>query len=217
MARSWSGRPAFHLLIVCTGNICRSALAERVGRAYLDEVLGEDVAAVELLSAGTHAVVDSEMHPFSALVLCGFGAEAGDFRAQQLVDAHAMNADLTLTMTRAHRRDVLALAPRAMARTFTLLEAAELLDLVGEGAEVTGADLPERARSLVALMATARAQRQGGPQDDVPDPIGQPVEVHQEAGDAIVAALLPVLARIARLRDLPDIGPTEPEPLDTAA
>jgi protein-tyrosine-phosphatase len=217
MARSWSGRPAFRVLLVCTGNICRSAMAERLARAYLDEQLGEDAAAVEVLSAGTQAVVGSEMHPFSALVLCGFGAQAGDFRAQQLADAHARDADLTLTMTRAHRRDVLAAAPRAMTRIFTLREAAELLDLVGEDVEIAGADLPERARSLVGLMAQARAQRQAGGQDDVPDPMGQPLEAHQEAGDAIVAALLPVLGRIARLRDLPDLGPAAPEPLGTAA
>jgi protein-tyrosine-phosphatase len=64
------------VLLVCTGNICRSALAERLGRAYLEEVLAEDAGQVRLVSAGTHAVVDSAMHPDSTLVLRGLGAEA---------------------------------------------------------------------------------------------------------------------------------------------
>jgi protein-tyrosine phosphatase len=179
-------------------------MAERLGRAYLDDVLGAD-AAIELRSAGTHAVIDSEMHPDSALVLRGFGGEPGDFRAQQLTDRLAMDADLTLTMTRTHRRDVLALAPRALARTFTVREAAHLLELVSED-PVVGATLPDRARQLVGLMASARAQRQNGPTDDVHDPIGQPLEVHQEVGDVIVESLLPVLGRVADLHAVPNSG-----------
>jgi protein-tyrosine phosphatase len=191
--------PVFTVLLVCTGNICRSALAERLGRAYLDQMLGEDAGAVRLVSAGTQAVVGSAMHPDSALVLRGYGAEPGDFRARQLVDTHAADADLTLTMTRGHRRDVLALAPRALARTFTLREAAALLELVGEDFQPAGEDLGARARDLVKALAEARSRRAVDGTDDVPDPIGRPVEAHDEAGELIVEALLPLLRRIASL------------------
>lgn len=213
--RSWSGRPAFRVLLVCTGNICRSALAERLARAYLDEALGADAEAVELLSAGTQAVVDAEVHPHSALVLQGFGGDPAGFRAQQLAADHAAGADLTLTMTRAHRHEVLQLAPRTMARTFTLPEAAELLRLAGEGADLAGSGLPDRARSLVALLHRARAHRQSGLQDDVLDPMGQPITAHQDTGDAITAALLPILARIAALREAPAAG--APQRMDAVA
>ena len=192
-----SEHPVFTVLLVCTGNICRSALAERLGRAYLAEALGAESGRIRLVSAGTRAVVDSAMHPDRAVVLQGFGAEAGDFRARQLVAAHVGEADLTLTMTRKHRSEVLALDPRAMARTFTLLEAAALLDLVDDGGDSTGDDAVERARGLVRKLAAARSHRQSDAGDDVRDPIGLPLEVHQEAGDAIVAALLPVLGGLA--------------------
>jgi protein-tyrosine-phosphatase len=108
-----------------------------------------------------------------------------------------VGSDLTLTMTRSHRREVLRLAPRALSRTFTLREAADLLGLVGEGWEPVGDRLEERARSLVKALAAARARRTGGDHDDVPDPIGGPAEAHAKAGETVAGALLPVLDAIA--------------------
>jgi protein-tyrosine-phosphatase len=201
---------AFTVLLVCTGNICRSALAERLGRTYLDELLGDDAGAIRLVSAGTRAVVASAMHPDSAQVLRGFGADPGDFRARQLVDAFAAEADLTLTMTRGHREDVLARAPRNLARTFTLREAAALIELLDEDIQLPGQNLAERAGNLVKAMAAARSRRQSGADDDVLDPIGQPVEVHEEAGEAIAAALLPVLRRLAGLASTDRAGRVGP-------
>lgn len=188
---------AFTVLLVCTGNICRSALAERLGRAYLRERLGAHAGDVWLVSAGTRAVVGSGMHPDSALVLAGFGAEAGDFRARQLDGRIASGADLVLTMTRAHRTDVLQRAPAVLQRTFTLPEAAELL--AGIADEPTGVDFPARARALVSAMAAARGRRTERRDDDVRDPINKPLEVHEEVGELIAATLIPVLDRLVVL------------------
>ncbi len=199
MPHQQSPEPVFTVLLVCTGNICRSDLAERLGRAYLAETLDDDAARVRIVSAGVRAVVGSAMHPDSALVLRGLGGDPGDFRARQLVDDMAMEADLMLTMTRRHRRDVLRMAPRALARTFTLQEAADLVALLGDDVDVPGGGLAERSRQLVHLMAATRSRRQSGEADDIRDPIGLPVEVHQEVGEAIAAALIPVLVRIASL------------------
>jgi low molecular weight protein-tyrosine phosphatase len=201
--RHWSPEPVLTVLLVCTGNICRSALAERLGRAYLDEALGERAGEVRLISAGVGAVVGSGMHPDSALVLRGLGGDADDFRARQLVDDMAIDADLTLTMTRAHRGEVLRVAPRALARTFTLREAAGLLQLIGDDVDVPGENLAERARALVREMGTARSRRQSGsPDDDIPDPVGRPLEVHQEIGEAVAAALVAVLDRIVAVHQV---------------
>jgi protein-tyrosine phosphatase len=196
VSRPSSVSPPFTVLLVCTGNICRSALAERLGRAFLAQVMGEDADQVRIVSAGTRAVVGSAMHPDSALVLRGFGAEPGDFRARQLAEAMVTSADLVLTMTRDHRAEVLRRDPRALARTFTLREAADLLDRMG-GAPAGDGTLAERAEQLVQGMAAARSGRQGGTDDDVRDPIGQPIEVHDEVGAVIVDSLLPLLRRIA--------------------
>jgi len=197
------------VLLVCTGNICRSALAERLGRAYLADVLGDDADQVRLVSAGTGAVIDSAMHPDSAMVLQGLGGDPDGFRARQLHEHMAIDADLVLTMTRAHRREVLKAAPRALARTFTLREAAALLDDLPEDREPVGEGLADRARALVKELAAVRSQHVNSSDDDIRDPIGEPVEVHAEVGEAIAAALVPVLDRLATL-NVADPAPTEP-------
>ena len=203
MPRHWSPEPVFTVLLVCTGNICRSALAERLSRAFLNEALGEHAGEVRLVSAGVGAVVGSGMHPDSALVLRGLGGDPDDFRARQLVDDMAIDADLTLTMTRAHRREVLKVAPRALSRTFTLREAADLLQLVGDDVDLPGENLAERARALVRAMGMARSQRQSDSEDDdILDPIGRPLEVHQEVGEAVAAALIVVLGRIVAVHQV---------------
>lgn len=206
MPRQQSLEPVFTVLMVCTGNICRSALAERLGRAYLAETLGDDAALVRIVSAGVRAVVESAMHPDSALVLRGLGGDPGDFRARQLVDDMAIDADLMLTMTRRHRRDVLRVAPRALSRTFTLREAADLVALLSDDVDVPGDGLAERSRQLVHQLSAARSRRQGSEVDDIRDPIGLPVEVHQEVGEVIAGALIPVLVRIASLRPEAGVG-----------
>jgi protein-tyrosine phosphatase len=185
------------MLLVCTGNICRSAFAERLGRAHLREALGDSAPTVRIVSAGTHAVVGSPMHPDTAMVLRGFGAEAGDFRARQLEDYMSAEADLILTMTRTHRRIVLEGAPRAMAKTFTLREAADLLQHVPERGAAAGGF---GDRAFMQELAAARPRRHSGQDDDIRDPIGRPPEVHEEVGEAITAALIPVLQRIIALR-----------------
>jgi protein-tyrosine-phosphatase len=198
VTQSWPA-PVFTVLLVCTGNICRSAFAERLGRAYLADLMGDRAQAIRLESAGIHAVVGSGVHPSSALVLQGLGAQPGDFRARQLAEHMAADADLVLTMTRGHRRDVLNAAPRALARTFTLREAADLVARLGDEAPFPGENLAERATGLVRAMAAARSRRHSGKGDDVRDPIQQPLDVHQEVGEAIADALLPVLRRLAGL------------------
>jgi protein-tyrosine phosphatase len=219
VARHWSPDPTFTVLFVCTGNICRSALAERLSRAYLDDALGKDAALVRVHSAGVQAVVGSGVHPDSALVLAGLGGDPAGFTARQLADGMAIDADLTLTMTRSHRRAVLKAAPRALSRTFTVREAADLVGLLGTDVQVPGESFAERARALVKQLAAARSRRASGDADDVPDPIGEPLEVHQQVGELIAEALVPLLSRFVALRvpeatteESADDGPDEAPP-----
>jgi protein-tyrosine phosphatase len=182
--------------VVCTGNVCRSPLAERLGRAHLGRLLGEDAGLLRIESAGTRAVVGAQMHPDSAEVLGRLGGDLTGFQARQLTDGMAVRADLTLTLTREHRHQVLARAPRALSRTFTLLEAAALLQLVDPCDAALGATPAERFRALTNALATARSVRPSRSDDDILDPIGLPAEIHAQVGQVVADGLVPVLDRI---------------------
>jgi protein-tyrosine-phosphatase len=183
----------FTLLLVCTGNICRSPVAERLAAVHLAETHG--AGAVRVSSAGVRAVVGNPIDPSSARALVELGGDPESFRARQLTERLAAGADLTLTMTRAQRADVLAYAPRRMARTFTVREAAGLLELARPDESLPG-DPAAPARALVRAMAAARPRRRSGPDDDIADPIGQDLDGHRSTARAVADALLPVLDRL---------------------
>jgi protein-tyrosine-phosphatase len=173
--------------------VCRSPLAERLARAHLDRLFGHRAHDVEVSSAGSRAVAGSAMDPHSARVLRRLGGNAEGFCARQLSEGMAATADLTLTMTTHQREYVLGRAPRALRKTFTLLEAAALSDLVED--LPPGLTPAAHARDFVGRLAEARRMRAAG-DDDIPDPIGLRAGVHQQVGSGIAEALLPLLDRM---------------------
>ncbi|QNG20178.1 protein tyrosine phosphatase [Rhodococcus triatomae] len=170
-----------HVLFVCTGNICRSATAERLAVAYAEE-LGIDDLTVE--SAGTHAVAGQEMEPTAAKVLEGLGGDPDGFTARMLTPEIASAADLVLTMSEQHREAVLSVAPSQFPKTFTLKEAVRLTDAVG-------------ATTVAQLAEARRDHRNTGDPEDVSDPIGKDEETYLTIGSEI-AELLGTLTRAVR-------------------
>lgn len=162
------------VLVVCTGNICRSPLVERLLQADLDARFGP--GALRVRSAGTHALVDQPMDERAAAVLRSLGGDPDGFRARRLTESMVREADLVITATREHRAQVSRLHPRAMRRSFTLRELALLVDSLDDG-ELPGADDPrERVRELVALAVQRRGLvRPSDPEAlDVTDPYRRP-------------------------------------------
>ncbi len=195
--------PVVRLLFVCTGNICRSAAAERLTRSALAELLPGADDLVQVTSAGTRAVVDAPVHPDSALAVGERGGDVAGFAARQLRAHMVAEADLVLTMTTEHRTAVLGMEPRALQRSFTLREAADLAELVAPAPEA-GQAAPG-ARSLAQRMAAARSRRAPGAVDDIDDPVNRPLAAHRDAVEAISACLdrlLPVVVADLRGRAL---------------
>jgi protein-tyrosine phosphatase len=186
-------RRNMRLLFVCSGNLCRSPMAERLAGKWAEQALGAKAAALHISSAGVAARVGEPMDPRSAAALRRLGGEADGFTARALTADMAQESDLVLTMTRRQRRLVLEMAPRKLRSTFTLREAADLLS----AADVAGLHALSptiRARELAQRLDAARAHRRVFQDDDIVDPIGRRQEVHDRAADSIAAALRPLAA-----------------------
>lgn len=201
----------FRLLFVCTGNICRSPLAEILARHLLRGRLGGRAAtAFEVSSAGVQAVVGSGMHPDSRAELTPWhleGAHAEQFTARQLRSAMIERSHLVLGATPRHRSAVVELCPAALPIAFGLREFARLA--VAVDPDQLPAHAVARAHALVDL---ARVQRGLVPPDsdgaDIPDPMGRPRTAHRHAAQLTHAAVADIVAVVAapRGRSLPPNG-----------
>ena len=104
------------ILVVCTGNICRSPMAA----ALLGHNLARHNPAVEVQSAGLAAVVGYPADPLAQELLWERGIDLSDHRAQQLTAAMVMDADLVLAMETAQVKMVESMLPGARGRVHRL-------------------------------------------------------------------------------------------------
>lgn len=105
------------VLFVCTGNVHRSVLAERLLAARLPP--GSSVRAE---SAGTQAQLRPGMESGTRAVLEKMGADGLGFSARLLTAELVGEASLVLGLAREHREAAVRLAPSALRRCFTLKE-----------------------------------------------------------------------------------------------
>lgn len=181
----------FEILTVCSGNICRSPLAEQLLRSSLS------IPDLVVSSAGTVARDGDEMTPQSQALSRRYGGDPSAHQARYLQPPHIAGARLVFAMSREHRRKVVTMLPRASKYTFTLREFARLAD------GITAADLrdfgllptmsiPERLDTLVALVASRRgfvAAPQDPEDDDIIDPYRRDDAVYELSAQQMVPAL----------------------------
>ena len=186
------------ILAVCTGNVCRSPLTERLLRSGLDELWGPAAADIVVHSAGTRALVGRTMMPESEARLTNLGGNATGFTARQLTPDMTRGATLVLALTRAHRAAVVEGHPAAARYTFTLRELSRLLADV-PAADITGDTAADRVRSLAVVAARRRGMLPPVPAevDDVIDPYGRDAAGHDLAAGQIAPAVGELLRLLA--------------------
>ena len=109
----------FTVLLVCTGNTCRSAMAEGILRSLIPEERRGDVA---VRSAGTAGLVGAKATEHARSVCLEHGVDIDSHRSSALTRGLLGRCDLILAMMRAHGEQVVAITPESSRRTHLLSE-----------------------------------------------------------------------------------------------
>ncbi len=129
------------VLFVCTGNTCRSPMAEAIFRRLAAERLGCRPDEIErhgvvVASAGISAWAGSRASPNAIEAMTEIGCDLGGHESQPLTEPLVRQADVILTMTAAHRAAILAQFPEAGGRVTMLSpDRQDVLDPIGGSLE----------------------------------------------------------------------------------
>jgi len=106
-----------NVLFVCTGNICRSPIAEGFFRR-----LSGNRKDIEVASAGVHAVRGQPPSVYAVEVCAEEGTDISDLRSQPLTGALVDRATHIFAMTGAHLETIQTLFPQSAEKTFLIRE-----------------------------------------------------------------------------------------------
>ena len=128
---------AIMILFVCTGNTCRSPMAEYLCEQLLAKHLNCSVSELDqhgivVQSAGLMAQEGQPASGNAAEVLEEYGIDLSRHRSLQLNEAHVSFADFIFTMTRQHREKILSTWHNVDSRLNVLLmDGSDIADPIG--------------------------------------------------------------------------------------
>lgn len=188
------------ILFVCTGNTCRSPMAEGMFRRLAQE----RGMVVEVSSAGVATVEGLPISHHAEGVLKDLGIK-DQITSTPLHAGLIEWADLVLTLTQSHKRQAIATFPEKADKIYTLKEYVEEDEtILAEQAELSQliADL-ELSRALGQALEEAKERRirellQRMPQYDISDPFGGSRREYDMAAQEIREALEKLIFKLER-------------------
>lgn len=170
---------SMNVLFVCTGNVCRSPMAQ----GFLTHEARERGLDLTVRSTGTHAWVGRAATFEGRKVMNELGVPIDDHRTREL-DAELLDwADLVLGLSSEHVRDVVRDFPCVFEKTFGLREFVHLLDFA-EGPEVVAA--AHSVRSSAGLPSAV----------DIDDPYGDREESYRRTAGEIRLLISEMASRL---------------------
>ncbi len=114
-----------NILFVCTGNTCRSPMAEAL---FNDMVQKKGLEGFKAASAGLAALSGQDASMQAVQVMKEMGIDLKGHKSRQVDEALLKQADLILTMTQGHKNALQAAEPSIWKKVYTLKEYAGLQD-----------------------------------------------------------------------------------------
>lgn len=108
------------ILFVCTGNTCRSSMAEGLFKKLISEDM--ELKDIKVVSAGTGVFYSGGATEQAIEAVREMGVDIRGHKAKQITNELINEADLILTMTMAHKLRILNINPEAKNKVFTLKE-----------------------------------------------------------------------------------------------
>lgn len=123
-----------NILFVCTGNTCRSPMAEGIFKALLKD---NNIDNINVSSAGISTFEGDSANEKAIYTLRNKGIDIKSHKSRQITKEIIENSDLILTMTKSHKRMILNALPEYLNKIFTIKEYV----YINNNEELTGKNL----------------------------------------------------------------------------